>query len=307
MVHAHPIWIAAASFLALGTGAVAQQPEATGPDPVDDTIIVSRESDRAVVKELGQTINRKARKGQPIARFDGPVCVKVAGLPDDMARTIKRRIDRNISRLPGVSVGKEGCKPNAFVGVLNEVNDTVDRLRQDEAWLFEGLLDYQIDRIYEGSEAVRAWHIFSLRNLDRTSIAAALPGVNPDGSISFVQNRVEKASRLPQQRSTLVGAVVLIETDALNGKTQRQVADYATFRILASTSDAVGEERDGLATILTLFTGGTAPSELSGFDRAYLEALYELPANSSDSNLIAAAVSRYIDDIEKPAESGPAG
>jgi len=298
------ILFAMVSLLSAGESAFAQDPN-TGVEQEKNTIIVTRETNREAVKALGEAIVRRSRTGHPVARFDGPICVKVAGLPENLAKIVKKRIDMNISGLRGVSVGKEGCKPNAFVGVLNEVNAAVDRLRKEEPWLFDGLLDNQIKRIYLGSEAVRAWHVFSLRNLDRTPIFEAEPSSNELLSVSV--NRVEKASRTPLLRSVLNGAVVLIETEALDGKTLRQVADYSTFRLLASISDEVGEERAGLSTILSLFSGQEPPAESSDFDRAYLDALYELPPNSRDTQVISAAVSHYIKGIETATESAPEG
>ncbi|MEW4447558.1 hypothetical protein [Qipengyuania sp. JC766] len=263
---------------------------AQGEDAAPGTeIIVTGRIDPGEVEALGKAVVRPSRAGKPIARFDAPVCVKVSGIPDDMATLVEDRIQENIRSLVGVDVADEGCSPNAFVGVLNGVNSTVDQLRKDEKWLFEGLLDYQIDRIYDGSDAVRAWHVFDVRNLD----GSAIPGSRPGGSVNDLVNRVEKASRRSQLRVNLVGAVVLVETGSLREKTFRQLADYATMRILASTSDEVSDNPGNVPTILELFGNSDAPNGLSEFDRSYLAALYELPANSLDGQIINSAVRRY--------------
>ena len=263
-------------------------------DP-ENTIIVTGESDREVVEELGKIITRPSRAGKPIARFDDAACVKVSGLPDDMAELVAQRIRDNVSSIRGVSLGEEGCKPNAFVGVLNNVTQAVDNLRTDEPWLFEGLLSYQLDRIYDGSEAVRAWHVFDERNMDGSQIPGKQRGTSGEDSIASTINMIENASRFGRTRVNLTGAVVLVETGALREKTFRQLADYATIRILASVSDEIDTARSSLPTMLTLFGPRSPyqPTELSEFDRAYLESLYDLPANSRDGQVIAAAVTRY--------------
>ena len=296
--------IAAAALCAMTPMTVAAQtttePEAPAGQetqlPEEDlgVIVVTGETDREVVEALGKAITRRTRAGQPVARFDDPLCVKVSGMPEQMAQLVRSRIEDNARPIRGLKVNDDpDCKPNAFVGVLNEVNSTVDTLRKDEKWLFDGLLSFQIDRIYKGSDAVRAWHVFNLRNRDGTQIAGQQQGQG------FATNTVERGSRIMQLRNDLSGAVVLVETAALQGKTFRQLADYATFRILASISDEVDTSQTNLPTILTLFAeNGTPPSRLTDFDLAYLESLYELPANSRDGQVIAAAVSRYVAKFE---------
>ncbi len=270
------------------------------PDADQEVIVVTGETDREVVEALGKAITRSSRAGQPVARFDAPICVKVAGMPDVMADLVKERIEANAHDIRGLEVDEAAdCNPNAFVGVLNDVTESVDTLRQEEKWLFEGLLSYQIDRIYKGSDAVRAWHVFDLRNADGSQIPGKRRGASDSSSISSAINKVEKSSRIAQLRNDLVGAVVLVETAALEGMTLRQLADYATFRIFASVSDEVDTSRTNLPTILTLFGPGLPPRELTDFDHAYLESLYELPANSRDGQVIAAAVSRYVAKFEE--------
>lgn len=74
---------------------------------------------------------------------------------------------------------------------------------------------------------------------------------------------------------------------------ERQIADYATIRLLASVNDDVKSDPNTPETILTLFNENFAPASITDFDFAYLEALYELPANSRDGTVIAAPVKRY--------------
>ena len=271
------------------------------PEEDLDVIVVTGESEREVVETLGKAITRTTRAGRPVARFEAPLCVKVSGMPDGMADVVRERIYDNVRSLRGLSVDEDAdCDPNAFVGVMNDVTEAVDRLRKEEAWLFEGLLSYQIKRIYQGSDAVRAWHVFNLLNRDGTAIPGARPGNDRD--IGSLINNTGRASRLSQLRNDLSGAVVLIETAALADVTFRQMADYATFRILASVSDEVDTSQTSLPTILTLFGPGSAkqnaPRDLTEFDKAYLESLYELPRGSRDGQVVAAAVSRFIDQLE---------
>ena len=261
----------------------------------DDTIVVTGETDRERVKELGKVVTRPARANKAIARFHKPICLKVSGLPAEMAELVATRIKENISAIPALRLGGEGCKPNAFVGILNNVNETFDSLIVEEKWLFTGLFIYQKKRISKGSEAVRAWHVFKKRNPDGTATPGKQRGVSDAQSIATSANRVQYGGRNKPIPVEIVGAVILVETSALKGKTFRQLADYATIRILASVTDQIDGSRPSLPTILTLFDPSSAyqPPKLSEFDRAYLDALYDLPINSRDAQVIAAAGRRY--------------
>lgn len=212
---------------------------------------------------------------------------------------------KNARGLRGVRIADGDCKANAFVGFLNKVNEAVKTLEEEQKWLFEGLKSYQRDRIYRGSDAVRSWHAFSTLNEDGTEAVVEGSGDRARGVGSLV-NRTERASRITRQQSAMVGAVVLIETAALEEKTLRQIADYASVRVLASVSDDVTSDANTPPTILTLFNEEFAPAAITDFDMAYLTSLYELPSTSRDPQIIATAVDRYL-AILKEQEANEAG
>lgn len=245
------------------------------------------------VRRIGRQITRAQRSGKPAARIDDALCVRVSGMPEEYGAIIRARIEENASQLRGFRVNQRAdCMPNAFLGFLNNVTDAVKQLEVDEPWLFEGLKGFELERIYAGSKDVRAWHRFDRRNLD----GSTLPGDRQvgEGAEQFV-NQTQVATRLNKDRLDIIGAVVLIETGAIREKTLRQIADYATVRLLASVSDDVKSDPNTPETVLTLFNEEFAPASITDFDMAYLEALYELPANSRDGTVIAAAVKRYND------------
>lgn len=279
-------------------GLLAASPTLAQED-IDPIVVIGQAKSDAIV-DLGRAITLPARGGETVARFNGPICVKVSGMPAGMASVVKERIEDNIRHVRGARLASAGCKPNAFVGVLNDVNDTVRDLRKDEPWLFAGMLDYQTKRIFRGSEQARAWHVNEKRNLDGSSITGADNAEAQFDRGNVAVNKVEKASRIPQQRIDMAGGVVLIETAGLRGKTFRQLADYATMRLLASISDTVEDRGAAMPTILSLFGGGEAPDGLTDFDRAYLDALYDLPPNSRDGQVIAAVPREYARLSEEP-------
>lgn len=302
-----PVLAPAVTLLIAASLPANAQDAADADTPSDQPIVVTGEAAEddgeklnEKVRRIGRAITRPQRSGKPAARLDDPLCIKVSGMPAEYGDIIKARIEENAAQLRGVKVNaKADCDPNAFLGFLNDVTDAVKKLEDDEPWLFEGLKSYERDRIYAGSDTVRAWHRFERRNLD----GSTLPGDRQvgEGAEQFV-NQTAVATRFNKDRLNIVGAVVLVETGAIRQKTLRQIADYATIRMLASVSDDVKSDPNTPETILTLFNESFAPASITDFDFAYLESLYELPANSRDGTVIAAAVKRYNDrQNSKPA------
>lgn len=78
-------------------------------------------------------------------------------------------------------------------------------------------------------------------------------------------------------RSDINGTIVVFDRDRANGRTVQQLADYATFRVLAPVQDYATVPPDALPSILMLFADGAdAPDGLTEFDWAYLVAYYKL-------------------------------
>jgi len=83
----------------------------------------------------------------------------------------------------------------------------------------------------------------------------------------------------------------VVDKAAVAGLTPIQIADYASLRLLAPTGEVDVAEAGAPRTIMTLFVSPqTAPQALTRFDRAYLKALYRMPAGSFASEVLRAAV-----------------
>jgi hypothetical protein len=100
---------------------------------------------------------------------------------------------------------------------------------------------------------------------------------------------------------------VVFDSARANGKTVQQLADYATFRILAPVQDYAEAPERGMPTILTLFTpGGDPPGGLTEFDWAYLSAYYKLDRGAKASAVHDAAKQAVLDGTgQKLREAAP--
>ncbi|MDV3456769.1 hypothetical protein RZN05_07215 [Sphingomonas sp. HF-S4] len=264
--------LAVAGSVFLASGGAAQE------TPGDDiTVTGQREVPRAeasrFVRDVATTVD-----GQ-FARFHEPVCPMVIGIPENYAEVVTARV-RAVARDAGVPLGGSNCAPNILVIVANDADQLVKSMRKDAPGLFRGLeLDDIRKAMREGP--VHVWSTVETRNEDRVGASAkgsdggtpGAPGGPPTAGASSML--VRKASIL--ELSTMqaaVQSVVVIDDDAVLGKTLTQVADYVAMRTLAGARPPkVGAKSD---TILTLFEPGvTAPPGLTLIDASYLKGVYD--------------------------------
>ena len=120
---------------------------------------------------------------------------------------------------------------------------------------------------------VHAWNAIELRNEDGQAIGA--------GDASRPPSLVVKSASiltLPTVQAT-VQSVVVLDDDAVLGKSLTQLADYVAMRTLAGARPPKSGADAG--TILTLFDpGAIAAPELTSLDRSFLRELYRGNENS---------------------------
>ena len=128
-------------------------------------------------------------------------------------------------------VGGEGCQPNILIAFVKDGEQELDELRKAEPKLFATLLDYEYDRIKRGNGAVRAWHGTQLKGKDGRDFTDSGMGDAP-------LNNQYSSSRLSKQvRVDMTGAIVIIDSNRVPGKTLQQLADYASMRAFVSIDD----------------------------------------------------------------------
>ncbi len=262
--------------------------------PEAEQIIVT--GNRAIQAEqtadLAKSITMRPPKDQPLPRHYQPVCVKILGLEKDYADLIAQRIRDNIRTL-NLSVGTTKCQPNSWVGFVSDSYQSVIQLRQEQPEMFAELHDYEIDRILAGSRAAQAWHALEAKGVDGkpfnyTTINQKKVRVN----YQFQTGRLS-----PTTRVDMMGSIVLFDRKLSSGKTVRQLADYATFRLLAPVREASTEPGD-IQSILSLFSEIVMPpAGLTEFDWSYLDAYYKLHRGAQSEHVHDAAKSAYLKSI----------
>lgn len=246
-----------ASALALGSAAAQDVPQKPAHDDgilVQGRREVSPEVARRYVGEISAGVD-----GQ-LTRFSLPVCPLVIGFPDEYGRIVARRI-RAVASEAGAEVAPEGCRGNLVVMFAKDADALVKDLRAKTPRLFEGVNDVDLKRAFRDGP-VRAWNTTEILNED---------GQRSHGGTMTV--KTASILNLPTQQA-ITGSMIVLDQQAVLGKTLTQLADYVAMRALAG---ALPPRKDVPAdTILTLFDAPTTtPAQLSSVDRSYLHGLYK--------------------------------
>lgn len=224
---------------------------------------------------------------KPMPRRYSPVCVRLFGIGPAYGQQMKQQIEHNIAVL-GLLIGKRGCQPNVLIGFVRDSKAEVASLVKSDPTLFETLSSFEIDRVFGGSGVAQIWHATEVRSADGRAIPIAELNIPMEGVVRKVEtgyNSQYQGGRLSSPiRNDITATILVFDRDRANGKTVQQLADYATFRVLAPVQDFVQVEPNAISSILMLFTpGANMPDGLTEFDWAFLSAFYKLDRGAKAS------------------------
>ncbi|MEY4239364.1 MAG: hypothetical protein RL339_1965 [Pseudomonadota bacterium] len=267
-------FMAAASLsVPLAAPALGQaQPVAdSAPEPI---VVTGERAEQAkAAGKQGQAITQRPLEDYPLARRYAPLCLYTFGINREAGEVLAERITANAQVL-GLRTGGKGCKPNAWIGFVRNSKAAVVQLRKTQPEMFGTLQKTEIDRIFGGSGAAQVWHTTEQRTIDGRALTNLQIGDTTVKSTSLYQ-----PGRLGSPiRSDILGSIVIFDMARVGGKSLLQLADYATFRILAQVQDLPQVAPQTLPSILTLFAeqAETAPDGLTEFDWAYLAGFYRM-------------------------------
>ena len=281
------LWLVLVAALATAADQAAEPP-ATHSDP----IIVEGEKPQSeqALTELSRDIAGNPRPRRPLARFEQPLCLMVAATDTALGQEVAARIIDN-ARAARVPVRGSGCKPNALLALSDDAQAQLRDIRASGRRLFAGMSAREIDAALGARDPVYVFQASRQASNTGEPIVISPEAAGPNG-LPGPQNRIWSAGRLKRDlREDMLAAVVIVDNAAVAGLTPAQIADYASLRLLAPTGEVDAAEAGAPRTIMTLFVSPqNAPQSLTRFDRAYLKALYRLPAGSFAGEVLRAAV-----------------
>jgi hypothetical protein len=213
----------------------------------------------------GVTRNPGFSDSESLVRWNAPICLFAAGLPEEDLNTVSARLTQIISAA-GASLAREPCQPNFSIIVTSDPDRVLEAWYARNKQLFGDATPSQIRDFLEssGSQPIRVW-----RNIDRgrkagTRLGHFVPSNSNAESSSFVRNAVLGFSSV----------FAIVDTNLASHATLNQQADYIAMAGLSNVD--LDADIGSAPSILRLFVSSpTPPAGLSAWDAAFIKALYK--------------------------------
>jgi len=255
-------------------------------------------------QEFVQQLAAISPMADQLPRWDATICTSIAGMPARQAQFVADRIAQRAAAV-GLQPGGPGCVPNVAVFVTAESDTFARQLFEQDRTMFayyqangvSTLGQQALDDFLVTPRAVRWWHVSETYGADGMSLA----GDASRGGLENAPAVRSNGSRLSgNTREDLVQAIVIIDARRVQGAQLNALADYVAFVALAQINPhAVTAE---YPTILNLFDGAqvraNAPTALTQWDQAFLDALYKTTRNAANQRQQQADIARRMQGSE---------
>lgn len=266
---------------------------ATAATPTPDIIVTADRLSEAEVRERSQAYVKGVLPvpvlGQ-YARWQAPVCIKVAGVDDAIAARVVGRIITAASDA-GIRTAPAGCAPNIVVLFSADARADVATILRKKPGVARNLDGVTRRLLGEPGLPVRWWHTTSFGGSDGAAMTrqsqsmASAQYLNNDSSGTAVggpeapSTSSYSASLIDTHVSVAITqATAAVDVPLTTGRSLDAIADYVALVTLARVQ--LGAPAPGVASVLGMFA--RAPGDDSGltaWDRAYLAALPGMTLN----------------------------
>lgn len=282
---------------ALAAPAAAQQrpAEQRPAEERPSEIVVTGARDRArQVSDFVNALTETRVRGQ-LGRFEQAVCPSAIGLADAQNRKVADRI-RAVAAAAGVPVGAADCSPNVFVVVAQDRDEMVRTIRA--SWR-----DPRRDRVAAPDQSGPAAVLHLEGLLDANGVPVGVRDEDGDGrSGYYVVEMGDGSSRIrPASRPHFLASAMVVESQAVEGLTTTQLADYAAMRLLAriDPSRLEGSTAPTILTVLDAPMGSEVPITLTQWDLGFLRAFYASGENRYANHQRSEMRRRLTNELER--------
>ena len=236
-----------------------------------DSLTVDSEKSQVSVRQRADVFVRALTRNpgfsdsESLVRWNVPICLFAAGLPEEDLNTVSARLTQIISAA-GALLAREPCQPNFSVIVTDDPDRVLEAWSARNKQLFGDATPSQVRRFLDssGTRPIRVW-----RNIDRgrtagTRLGHFVPSNNNAESSSFVRNSV----------LGFFSVFAIVDTNLASHASLDQQTDYIAMTGLSNVD--LDADIGSAPSILRLFvTSATPPTGLSSWDAAFLKALYQ--------------------------------
>jgi hypothetical protein len=255
---------------------------AASDDHVSETVVVEGTRPE-IVRRVNTFVTGITHRGyavESLARWNGPICPLVAGVPSAQGEFILQRLS-DTARAAGAPLGPPKCRPNLHVVLTPEPDQLLALWRKRAPRLFGGQPPAKVRRVLGKPRPIRVWYN-AWESCSKGGVAA-IPGADinfglqnpPGGNCSLRDSRL-----IFSAVNVISSVIVLVDLDDTKDVKLGALTDYIAMVGMAEVN-LDGDWGDA-PTILQLFadSGDSTPQRMSAWDQAFLNALYNTSQNS---------------------------
>lgn len=252
--------------------AAAQEPPAVA---LEDVVVEGQRLEQ-LTREFVDEVSAPPRN-RGLARWRGGVCVGVSGIRQEIAQHIADHVSR-VALQYGLRPGDPGCRANVIIVFAEDGQSLGDAMVERRRRIFHlgvGGLDRgnaALDDFRFSDRPVRWWHVSVPTNAHTGEVGIRLPGDKEAPKVPG-EGLVNRGRWL---RDDLNKVIIVVDGEHVAGVGLPQLADYLSMVALAQVDPQGDTGR--FSTILNLFEDPEGSPGLTGWDRAYLDALYTGPS-----------------------------
>ena len=281
---------------AAGPGAGAPAPPASAPAAVHEVVVEGQAPKAVRERQLQAFVTRVPARnnGEGLARWTTPICPVVVGMTEQQGEYVLARIVQ-VARAAGAPVIDDGrCEADLYIVASADPGGLVKALGRRSPGVFATAPAAEVRRFLETPRPVRAWYKARLDRLTTgiDSPFEGLPGLA--SNVPVIHHAVD--TRLSTNSPyALAVAIVVVDSGRVEGFKVGALADYLAMASLAQLQPDA--DVGGAPSILNLFSAAEAnrPQGLTGWDAAFLHALYHTPME--DRHQASAIAARMDKDI----------
>lgn len=259
---------------------VGQVPAAQDSTALSDVVVEGRRL-RSVVQDFVGEVAAPATGDRGPARWNGPVCIGVVNLRNEVAQYIVDRTS-DVARELGLSAGEPGCSPNVLIIAAEDGQVVADGIVEARRAAFlpggSGMTRSfrALEEFRSSDAAIRWWHVSAPVDSETGVWATRIPGYEAP------RIGVSRASRIRTDiRDDLLKAIIVVDVAKVADLSLVQLADYCALVALSQVDPQA--DVSSFETVLNVFVDPTTPG-LTSWDMDYLNALYNVEQNSVGAN-----------------------
>lgn len=295
--------LSALVLCAIGGGAQAQDGSQAEPARVDDVVVLGTSLRDQIGTFVGAVTAPPRGRGPARWNERAGVCVGVANLEPVSAQFVADRVS-DVADFLHLPVGEPGCGANVLVMFTDDAPTLAAALVERSPNAFRP--DYagaaaskaRLADFTTSDRAIRWWHV-AIPLTESGAVAVRMPGSDIIPRIRSTPSRLTTPIRNELRR-----AFIIVDVDQVEDLTLTQLSDYVAMVAFAQIDP--DHEVGDFPSILNVVAHPTAASEMTDWDRAYLQALYEVELNRRNPAVqmgpIASDMHRTVRDGEPPDE-----